>query len=77
MQRLENCLSGYYAAYGSYPPVKLHGSRDYTLEVDEFSGIQNLRGTSTYRVRCRKIGKALKRLVVRSHWALASHIRNQ
>lgn len=34
MQRLENCLSGYYAAYGSYPPVKLHGSRDYRLEVD-------------------------------------------
>ncbi len=28
MQRLENCLSGYYAAYGSYPPVKLHGSRE-------------------------------------------------
>lgn len=35
MQRLENCLSGYYAAYGSYPPVKLYGSRDYTLKVDE------------------------------------------
>ena len=34
MQRLENCLSGYYAAYGSYPPVKLHGSRDFTLKVD-------------------------------------------
>ena len=23
MQKLENCLSGYYAAFGSYPPVKL------------------------------------------------------
>jgi len=34
LQRLENCLSGYYAAYGSYPPVKLHGSRDYMLNVD-------------------------------------------
>ena len=34
MQRLENCLSGYYAAYGSYPPVALHGSRDYTFTVD-------------------------------------------
>ena len=34
MQRLENCLSGYYAAYGSYPPVALHGSRDYTYAVD-------------------------------------------
>lgn len=40
MQRLENCLSGYYAAYGSYPPVKLHGSRDYTVAVDDY-GIQD------------------------------------
>ena len=39
MQRLENCLSGYFAAYGSYPPVKLHGSRDYTLSVNAY-GIQ-------------------------------------
>ena len=45
MQRLENCLSGYYAAYGSYPPVKLHGSRDYTLETAEFSGIQNIKNS--------------------------------
>lgn len=34
MQRLENCLSGYYAAFGTYPPVKLHGSRDIYREVD-------------------------------------------
>ena len=39
MQRLENCLSGYYAAYGSYPPVALHGSRDYTFRVNG-QGIQ-------------------------------------
>ena len=26
MQRLENCLSGYYAAFGSYPPVPLQGA---------------------------------------------------
>lgn len=41
MQRLENCLSGYYAAYGSYPPVQLHGSRDYTLSVN-MQGIQQV-----------------------------------
>lgn len=41
MQRLENCLSGYYAAYGSYPPVALHGSRDYTYSVDR-NGIQRV-----------------------------------
>lgn len=33
MQRLENCLSGYYAAFGSYPPVKLHGVRDIYQRV--------------------------------------------
>ena len=41
MQRLENCLSGYYAAYGSYPPVALHGSRDYTYRVNG-QGIQQV-----------------------------------
>ena len=28
MQRVENCLSGYYAAFGTYPPVPLTASRD-------------------------------------------------
>lgn len=39
MQRLENCISGYYAAFGSYPPVKLHGTRDVYYEVSDY-GIQ-------------------------------------
>ena len=34
LQRLENCLSGYYAAFGSYPPVKLHGNRDIYVKRD-------------------------------------------
>lgn len=34
MQKLENCLSGYYAAFGSYPPVDLHGSRNVYLQLD-------------------------------------------
>ena len=43
IQRLENCLSGYYAAFGTYPPVRLHGSRNYKLETNSH-GIQNLEG---------------------------------
>ena len=43
LQRLENCLSGYYAAFGTYPPVKLHGSRNYRLSVSSH-GIQNVDG---------------------------------
>jgi len=34
LQKVENCLSGYHAAFGSYPPVKEHGSRDIYLRVD-------------------------------------------
>ena len=43
IQRLENCLSGYYAAFGTYPPVRLHGSRNYRLKVSSH-GIQNTDG---------------------------------
>ena len=40
MQAVENCLSGYYAAFGSYPPVKVHGSRSINAKVDEW-GVQS------------------------------------
>lgn len=43
LQRVENCLSGYYAAFGTYPPVALHGSRNPFLKVSSH-GIQNLDG---------------------------------
>ena len=40
LQKIENCLSGYYAAFGSYPPVKLHGTRDINQQVTS-NGIQD------------------------------------
>ena len=43
MQKLENCLSGYYAAFGSYPPVKLHGTRDIYARVGDH-GVQDADG---------------------------------
>lgn len=36
MNRLENALSGYYAAFGTYPPVKLHGSRNPFIAVNDY-----------------------------------------
>lgn len=40
MQRIENALSGYYAAYGCYPPVPLQGrSRNIYLKVNAY-GVQ-------------------------------------
>lgn len=40
LNRVENCLSGYYAAFGSYPPVCLHGYRNVYYQVDNH-GIQD------------------------------------
>ena len=41
LQKLENCLSGYYAVFGNYPPVKLHGSRNIFCKVNGY-GIQQV-----------------------------------
>ncbi len=41
LQRLENCLSGYYAAFGSYPPVRLHNSRDFRLKTSDKHHVQS------------------------------------
>ena len=43
IQRLESALSGYHAAFGTYPPVKLHGSRNVFLKVND-RGIQSDEG---------------------------------
>lgn len=40
LQRLENALSGYYAAYGTYPPVRLHGTRNIYRSANDH-GIQS------------------------------------
>ena len=42
IQKLENALSGYYAAFGSYPPVQLEGrSRNFYYRVNGY-GIQQV-----------------------------------
>ena len=38
LQRIENALSGYYAAFGIYPPVPMQGSRDIYTKVN--NGVQ-------------------------------------
>ncbi len=35
IQRLQNAISGFYAAYGTYPPVKDHRERDPFKNVDD------------------------------------------
>lgn len=47
LQRIENALSGYYAAYGSYPPVPLQGrSRSIYKKVDAYGLQENGEGES-------------------------------
>lgn len=40
LQKVENALSGYYAAFGSYPPVKLHYSQNVYVKCREETGVQ-------------------------------------
>lgn len=42
LQRLENCLSGYYAAFGSYPAVRLHNSRNFRLRSGALHHTQSM-----------------------------------
>ena len=55
LNRIENCLSGYYAAFGTYPPVKLHGSRNIYATVDDH-GIQSKSEENTGIWNWTKIG---------------------
>lgn len=50
MQKLEFALSGYYAAFGSYPPVPLHGSRDIFCDVNDHGIQKSSGGTSSAKL---------------------------
>lgn len=38
LHALETCISGYFAAFGSYPPVRLHGSRNIYCKLNMQGG---------------------------------------
>ena len=42
LQKFETALAGYHAVFGRYPPVPLHGIRDYRRKVNKY-GIQLLK----------------------------------
>ena len=56
LNRVENCLSGYFAAFGTYPPVQLHGSRDIYARVSAH-GIQSDTDKNTSIWGWQKIGE--------------------
>ena len=53
MQALENAVEGYFAAFGSYPPVRLHGSRNFWTPVNnavvQLSGEKPVEGVLNMR----------------------------
>ena len=58
LQKLSNALSGYYAAFGSYPPVPLQGrSRDIYTRVDSY-GAQSGYGSLGYGIQGTEQNKA-------------------
>ncbi len=58
MQKLEFALSGYYAAFGSYPPVSLHGSRDIFSDVNDHGIQMGNAGTSQTRLEWPRVRAA-------------------
>lgn len=58
MQKLEFALSGYYAAFGSYPPVALHGTRDIFDDVNDHGIQMSGHGTSETRLEWKRVRAA-------------------
>ena len=71
MQCIENCLSGYYAAFGSYPPVKLHGSRNIYLKVDKW-GIQEEDGQTVSSLNWASVEAACRSQPVGARYPFSS-----
>lgn len=59
LQRIENCLSGYNAAFGSYPAVKLHASRDIYLQSDDY-GRQDTSGSPSSELKWENVRTACR-----------------
>ena len=71
LQKLENCLSGYFAAFGSYPPVALHASRNIYLAVDDFG---NQLGSQTGTLNWQSVDAACKAQPVSVRFPFASSL---
>ena len=70
MQRLENCLAGYYAVFGSYPPVPLQGSSRNVYLKAMGNGVQSENETET-RLSWTAVRAACKAQPVRAMYPAA------
>ena len=66
IQCMHNALSGYYAAFGSYPPVKLHAAQNIYLKIE--NGQQDLDGATIGSVKWANVKAALMAQPVAAAW---------
>ena len=72
MQRIENALSGYYAAFGSYPPVDLHAKRNVYLKVDSEG---NQSETETGKLEWESVRAACRAQPFSARYPFAANLR--
>lgn len=72
MQRLENCLSGYFAAFGSYPPVPLHAQRNPYMGLDNYG---NQDGTETGSLEWSSVNVACRAQPVAARFPFSSNLK--
>ncbi|MFA7684007.1 MAG: type II secretion system protein [Syntrophales bacterium] len=63
LERVQNALSGFYAEFGTYPPVPQHGSPDPYVEEAGRGGLRGTTGTGGIDaalriVRCQPVGES-------------------
>lgn len=72
MQKLENAISGYYAAFGSYPPVPLQGRSRSIYYTVNFYGIQQVTDNpDTSKVDWKRVQAACKAQPVEARFPCA------
>lgn len=72
MQKLENAISGYYAAFGSYPPVPLQGRSRSIYYAVNFYGIQQVTDNpDTSKVDWKRVQAACKAQPVEARFPCA------
>jgi prepilin-type N-terminal cleavage/methylation domain-containing protein len=59
IQKVQNAISGFYAAYGTYPPVELHGTTNPFGTINsDFEGEGEIDGNSLNAQACRRACRA-------------------
>ena len=77
IQRLENAISGFYAKYGTYPPVTPHGSPDPFVKEEENGSTTSAGGLEAVNAnraaRCQPVAFEFPTMVALDNYITATH----